>query len=275
LVSANTSQAEAIARINLVLSREQSKQAKGILGLTLKLLQLGREANIQAENAAFDRWFFIPWFILAVLNLGFKRVVIKAKAGFTYTYQNQDYDLPELWALLSEQDFKPHRRNGQTCWLASLIVQLKGVGLVKLVFVRQPMRRRQGMLESVLMCTDVDYPDQQVLRVYLLRWRIEVCYREVKQNHCLGRFHAQNMETNYGQTLLSLVAYLFETLLRLMVPALAQQTLGWIKNDYLNVIVTLVSTNDPETPEYVIKFPGWLIDQYGLPDWTTFGQQPS
>jgi hypothetical protein len=83
------------------------------------------------------------------------------------------------------------------------------------------------------------------------------------------------METNYGQTLLSLVAYLFETLLRLMVPALAQQTLGWIKNDYLNVIVTLVSTNDPETPEYVIKFPGWLIDQYGLPDWTTFGQQPS
>jgi hypothetical protein len=270
LVPAATREAEAIARISLVLSREQSKQEKGILGLTLKLLELSRKANIQAENAAFDRWFFIPWFIQAVLALGFKRVVIKAKAGFTYTYQGQAYDLPDLWTLISDQDFKPHQRNAQTYWLASLIVDLKDVGPVKLVFVKQPMRRRQGMLKSVLMCTDVDYPDQHVLRVYLLRWRIEVCYREVKQNHCFGQFHAQNMETNYGQSLLSLVAYLFEVLLKLIVPALAQQTLGWIKNDYLNAIVSLMLTDGRQDPDYVIEFPGWLIDDYGLPDWNSF-----
>lgn len=267
LTPTSTSPAEALTRISLVLEREQTRQETGILGLMLKLLKLSRQANIRAENAAFDRWFFVPWFIQAVLALGFKRVVIKAKAGFTYTYQGQSYDLPELWSLLDEQDFKPHAYNGQTYWLASLLVDLKDVGPVKLVFVRQPMRRRQGMLHAVLMCTDPDYPDQSVLRVYRLRWRIEVCYREVKQNHAFGQFHAQTMETNYGQTMLSLVAYLFQMMLKLSVPPLTKQTMGWIKTHYLNAIVRLVPTGDPENPDYVIEFPGWLIDDYGLPVW--------
>ncbi len=270
LVSADTGEVEAMARINLVLSREQARQETGILNLTLNLLKLGRAANLRAENAVFDRWFFVPWFIQAVLKLGFNRVVIKAKAGFSYTYQGQAYDLPDLWNLLHEQDFKPHQRHGQTYWLASRRVDLKGVGSVKLVFVRQPLRRRQGLLASVLMCTDVDYPDPDVLRVYLLRWRIEVFYREVKQNHRFGQFHAQTMETNYGQTLLSSVAYLFEKLLRWLVPTLAQQPPGWVRKNYLNVIVTLVLTGSPENPDYVIEFPGWLLDDYGLPDWDSF-----
>ncbi len=270
LVSADTDEAEAIARISLVLSREQARQETGILTQMLKLLKLGREANIQAENAVFDRWFFVPWFIKAVLNLGFKRVVIKAKAGFTYTYKGQAYDLSELWNLLSEQDFKVHKYKGQTYWLASLIVDLKGVGEVKLVFVRQEMRRRKGMLASVLMCTDVKYPDQKVLRVYLWRWRIEVFYRAVKQNHRFGQFHAQNMETNYGQTLLSSLAYLFENLLRYLTPTLAQQPPGWVREKYLKVIVTLTLVGDPENPDFVIEFPGWLLDDYGLPDWDSF-----
>ena len=169
--------------------------------------------------------------------------------------------------MLDPQAFKPQAYHGQTYWLAALLVDLKDVGRVKLVFVRQPMRRRQGMLQSVLMCTDPDYPDQKVLRVYLLRWRIEVCYREVKQNHAFGQFHAQTMETNYGQTMLSLVAYLFQMMLKLTVPPLAQQTMGWIKTHYLNAIVSLVVSGDPANPDYVIEFPGWLIDDYGLPIW--------
>jgi len=270
LVSADTPETEALARVNLVLSREQARQETGILNLTLNLLKLGQAASIQAENAVFDRWFFVPWFIQAVLKLGFKRVVIKAKAGFSYTDQGQTYDLPDLWGLLQETDFKLHQHHGHSYWLASRVVGLKGVGQVKLVFVRQPMRRRQELLASVLMCTDIDYPDPEVLRVYLLRWRIEVFYREVKQNHRFGQFHSQTMEINYGQTLLSSVAYLFEKLLRWLVPPLAQQPPGWVRKNYLNVIVTLVLAGPPDNPDYVIEFPGWLLDDYGLPVWDSF-----
>ncbi len=36
------------------------------------------------------------------------------------------------------------------------------------------------------------------------------------------------------------------------------------------MIVTLVLTGSPENPDYVIEFPDWLLDDYGLPDWVSF-----
>lgn len=261
---------EAISRISWVLSREQAKQEKGMLNLMLNLLRLSKNAGIRAETATFDRWFFVPWFIIAVLKLGFKRVVIKAKAGFTYVYKGEDHTLESLWGLLKQRDFQVHKRGKITYELASLKVDLKGVGQIKLVFVRQPTRRGNKILSSVLMCTDIAYADKRVLRAYLLRWQIEVCYREVKQNHAFGAFHSQNMSLNYGQTMLSLVAYLFVTLLRLLVPPLDQHTLGWIKHNYLNITVRLVESAQEAVMTYVVEFAGWFLDTYGLPDWDSF-----
>ncbi len=261
---------EAISRISWVLSREQAKQEKGMLNLMLNLLRLGRQAGIRAETATFDRWFFVPWFIMAVMGLGFKRVVIKAKSGFKYVYKGEEYTLDALWGLLKKADFHDHTRGKMTYELASLNVKLKGVGAIKLVFVRQPTRRGNKTLSSVLMCTDTTYAARRVLRAYLLRWQIEVCYREVKQNHAFGAFHSQNMETNYGQTMLSLVAYLFVTLLRLLLPPLRQHTLGWIKDNYLNVTVRLLKNGQGATAVYVVEFAGWFLDTYGLPDWDSF-----
>lgn len=274
LTPATLSPAAALARLTLVLEQEQQQRDSGILQRTLELLRLSRAAGIRAETATFDRWYFVPWFIQAVLRLGFQRVVIKAKAGCKYTCRGQDYDLEQLWSLLVPQDFVPHVRNGRTYQLAALPVQLKGVGAVKLVFVRQPTRRGDKTLDAVLLCTDPGYANPQVLRAYLLRWRIEVCYREVKQEHAFGQFHAQDMATNYGQTMLSLVAYLFVTLTRLLVPALRDRTLGWIKAHYFNAIVRLTVTDDPNAPGPVVEFPGWLLDDYGLPPWEAFVLPP-
>jgi len=96
--------------------------------------------------------------------------------------------------------------------------------------------------------------------------RVRTLYlRAAKQTHRFGQFHSQNMNTNYGKTLLSSVVYLFENLLRFITPTPAQQPPGWIREKYLKVIVTL--TGNPENPDYVIEFPGWLLDDYGLPDW--------
>jgi hypothetical protein len=262
--------ATVINDISLLLAQEEAAAEKGILQQMLELLRLSREAGIRAENAAFDSWFCIPWFILAVLALGFKRVVTKPRNNFNYHYHGQTYKLQELWSLLHNKDFQTHSAGGLTYQLASLIVSVNGLGQVKLIFVRQPARRSSKMLQTVLLCTDTNYPDKKVLRVYRLRWRIEVCYREVKQNHKFGQFHAQNMETNYGQTMLSLVAYLFVSLLRLLLAPLRFRSLGWIKEYYLRAIVRLNNSSSDTQEGYIVEFPGWLIDIYGLPDWDSF-----
>ena len=98
--------AEATSLLSLVLSHTPDGLPSGKLRLMLDLLRLGRQAGIRSQTATFDRWYFVPWFILEVLALGFKRVVIPAKAGFNYTYDGQTYDLPELWELWRPQDFE-------------------------------------------------------------------------------------------------------------------------------------------------------------------------
>lgn len=274
LLPTTTDAATAIGRITEVLSREQQQQATGQLQRMLTLLRLGREAGIRAETATFDRWFFVPHFITAVLALGFKRVVIKAKEGFTYTYAGVEQRLSALWSHVDASAFTPVTHRGHTYCIAALSVQLKDVGWVKLVFVRQRTRGGGAWLESVIMCTDRQAAPAAILRWYLLRWRIEVCYREVKQHHRFGAFHAQTHAINYGQTLLCLVAYLFISLVRLIVPALRERTLGWIRDHYLNAIVRLVIIAGPAGPEYVIELPAWLLDDYGLPRWEAFRLPP-
>jgi hypothetical protein len=271
LLPAGTDATTALGQITQVLSREQQQQATGQLQRMLTLLRLCREAGIRAETATFDRWFFVPHFITAVLALGFKRVVIKAKEGFTYTYAGVEQRLSALWTYVGSSAFTPVTHRGHTYCIAAL----KDVGWVKLVFVRQRTRGGAAWLESVIMCTDRQAAPAAILRWYLLRWRIEVCYREVKQHHRFGAFHAQTHSINYGQTLLCLVAYLFVSLVRLIVPALRERTLGWIRDHYLNALVRLVIIDGPAGPQYVIELPGWLLDDYGLPRWEAFRLPPT
>lgn len=260
--------AKAITLLSLVLSHTPDDMPSGKLGLMLNLLRRGREAGIRSETATFDRWYFVPWFILDVLALGFKRVVIPAKAGFNYTFQGQTYDLPELWDLWRPQDFEALTCRGKPYRLLSRCVGMKDVGVVQMVFIEKLDRRGKAIHRFVLMCTDLHFAPLDVLRAYKLRWYIEVCYRECKQNHGLTQFHARTWEVIYGQILMSFLAYICLSLTRLLTTTLRDRTLGWIKRHYFNSLVTLSSSPDGEI---VIGLSPTLLEIYGLPD---FCSQP-
>jgi len=263
--------AAAVAQLTLALRIAQQETPAGKLHLMMELLGLSRKAGIRAETAVFDRWYLVPWFILAVLKLGFKRVVVPAKAGFNYEYQGQTYDLPELWGLWRPQDFEQVTCRNKSYRLLSRQVKMpalsaanvKDLGRVQLVFVEALNRKGEVVHRFVLMCTDLCFTQLDVLRAYKLRWKIEVCYRECKQNHGFGQFHARTLETIYGQLCMSLLAYICVTLTRLLTKKLKDKTLGWIKDHYFNSLVKLAVL---DTGEIVIEFSGNLLDNYGLPD---------
>jgi len=254
-------QAVAIATLSLVLTQESRPSGK--LRLMLELLQRGRQAGIRSESATFDRWYLVPWFILEVLKLGFKRVVIPAKAGFNYTYQGQSYDLPELWSLWQVQDFEEVSCRNRQYRLLGRKVAMKDLGTVQLVFVEQLSTKGKVVHRFVLMCTDLRFAPLEVLRVYKLRWYIEVCYRECKQNHALGQFHARTWETIYGQILMSFLAYICVSLTRFLNPRLHDKTLGWVKRHYFSSLVSVVLSS---AGGLVIELSAALLDDYGLPD---------
>jgi len=161
--------AEATALLSLVLSHTPDDVPAGKLRLMLDLLRLGRQAGIRSETATFDRWYFVPWFILEVLALGFKRVVIPAKAGFNYTYGGQTYDLPELWELWQPQDFENLTCRRRPYRVLSRQVGMKDIGVVQMVFVEELNRKGEVVHRFVLMCTDLHFAPLDVLRVYKLR----------------------------------------------------------------------------------------------------------
>ncbi len=254
--------ADATSLLSLVLSHAPDGVPSGKLRLMLDLLRMGREAGIRSETATFDRWYFIPWFILEVLALGFKRVVIPAKAGFNYTYDGQTYNLPDLWNLWPPQDFKDVTHRSRSYRLLSRQVSMKDVGVVQMVFVEELNRKGQVVHRFVLMCTDLHFSPFNVLLAYKLRWFIEVCYRECKQNHGLSHFHTRTWETIYGHILLSFLAYICLSLTRLLTTSLRDHTLGWIKRHYFNSLVRLSILPCGET---IIELSPTLLDDYGLP----------
>ena len=256
-------QATAVEHLTLVLQRAQDGPPAGKLHLMLELLGLSRAADIRAETAVFDRWYLVPWFIQEVLALGFKRVVVPAKKNFNYHYRGHDYKLADLWELWAPQDFADETWRGRDYRLVARPVQVKGLGQVQLVFVEVLNDQGTVTRRVVLLCTDRRWAPLQVFKAYKLRWKIEVCYRECKQNHGFGQFHARTFETIYGQLVLSLLAYLCVSLTRLLIKPLQDQTLGWVKDHYFNSLVNLVVL---ETGETAIELSGYLLDNYGLPD---------
>jgi len=259
---------EALERVTRVLVRDLETTDESRLDLMVDLVDRSVQAGIQAETGVFDRGYFSIRFILQVLKVGLKRVIIPAKKGVHYSVADTVYDLPDLWSLLTDSDFQTVVNEHRSYQIACLQATLGDLGPVQLVFVRQLSRRQthhQKILRSfVLVCTDVQFAPAAVLQAYLLRWRIEVGYREVKQNHAFGRTLSAELEEVYGQMVLSFLAYTCLSVTRLLTARLHDKTLGWIKREYFNARVEFQIAADGAL---TILFPPWLLDSFGLPDY--------
>lgn len=256
--------AEAIALVSRALEHDQERE-DGCLDLMVKLVEESLRAGIRAETGVFDRGYMAPRFIRDVLAAGLRRVIIPAKKGFNYIVAGITYALGDLWALLEEDDFQPVVEGARHYQVASRQANINGLGDVQLVFVRQLSCRDSHVLRSfVLVCTDVQFAPTTALRAYLLRWTIEVGYREVKQNHAFGRTLSTELGVVYGQLVLSFLAYACLSITRLLTAKLRNETLGWIKRDYFNAIVEVQTTDNGEM---TVLFPPWLLDSYGLPEY--------
>jgi hypothetical protein len=231
------------------------------LQVMLRLLKRARQAEVQAETAVFDRWFYVTGFITQVLALGFARVVTKAKRDIPYTYHRQTYTIDQLWRLIPAQRFRRQCVRGQWVKLAALHVWQEGLGHIKLVLVKELGAHNKILQHYVLMCTDVTFRNDQIYRAYKLRWKIEECYREVKQQHGLELYHARNFNENFGHVTLSFLSYLCLVVTRLLTPKLRDKTLGQVKHLVFDALVELEQGDNG----FIVKFSSRFRREVGLP----------
>jgi hypothetical protein len=226
-----------------------------------RLLKLARQANVQAETAVFDRWFYVAGFITQVLALGFARVVTKTKRDIPYTYHGQIYTSDQLWRLIPAKRFHRQRVRGQGVKLAALHLWQEDLGQIKLVFVKELGSHNKILQRYVLTCTDVTLRNDQVYRAYKLRWKIEKCYREVKQQHGLELYHARDFNANFGHVALSFLSYLCLVVTRLLTPKLRDKTLGQVKHLVFDALVELEQGDNG----FIVRFSSRFRREVGLP----------
>jgi len=249
----------ALALLDSYLSWQQA-EVETKLHQMVELVTKVRACGILAETASFDRWYYVAWFIQAVLAAGYQRVVVPDRADRSYLYQGQQMSGQQIRDTLSPHEFNPAKYRGKKCRLASRLVQHDQLGPVKLVFVEEFNKKDQPPRSYILLCTDPNYPDELVYRAHKLRWKIEVGYREMRQHHGFGAFHGRNWNAIYGHLTFVFLSLLFTITIRRFCKNLADKTLGWVKKNYLNALVEL----EKEAEHLVVRFSQGFLQLFGL-----------
>jgi len=132
-----------------------------------------------AKTLLFDSWFAFPKVIKQVVSEYPLHVIcmLKNMHRVYYTYEGKKYTLGQVYK-------KIRKKRGRAKILASVIV---GLGLddkgneiqARIVFVRDRSRSKKWL---ALLSTNVDLPEEEVVRLYGKRWDIE-CFFKVSKSH--------------------------------------------------------------------------------------------
>lgn len=230
---------ERVARILDFFEREGEPEASK-LHLGVKLIRRAKEeAQIKAPTVAADSWFFVVWFVQALLKIpGIKRVVSKLKVNQQVFFRGQWLEADQLWNTPGLQ-FRHERKKGFK-W-ASLLVGIEGLGDVRVVLVRELDKTRpwRVIAQYIVVCSDPAWSPLKAVAAYKLRWGIECFYRTAKQRFGMTEFHCEHFAAIYFHMTFVFLAYLMTAVLRQMTPTLLDRTLGEVIDLYLRCLVSV------------------------------------
>ena len=144
----------------------------------LELLEAAMKAGHQAKYVLFDTWFANPHQIVAIKDMGLDTIaMVKKSSRITYEFEGK--------RMNSKQIFKQSKkRRGRSRYLLSVEILVgKDDGAnehpipARLVYVRNRSNRKDWI---ALICTDMDLSEEEIIRIYGMRWDIEVFFKTCK-----------------------------------------------------------------------------------------------
>jgi hypothetical protein len=140
----------------------------------LKLIKNALNVGITADYVLMDTWFTNEPMIKGLRNIGL-HVIGMVKTNYRYRYNGQLMKLAEIRKCL-------HSGNKSDI-LGSLLCETKDGIPVKLVFIRHRNKKSHWL---VLASTDLSLDDKEIVRIYGMRWEIEVFFKASKSLLKLG-----------------------------------------------------------------------------------------
>lgn len=155
--------------------------------------------GFHAKYLLMDSWFMLPATVSALSKHIDVIGMIKKTSKVHYKFNGHWLDVKEIYRQLN-------KRRGRAKILANCLVGLKGGLSAKLVFVRD--RRKQDWL--VLLSTDLEQSNEEIIRIYGKRWDIEVFFKMAKQHLKLTKeMQCRDYDALVAHTTIVFLRYMF------------------------------------------------------------------
>lgn len=140
----------------------------------VELVHSARCSGIAARYVLFDSWFSAPKTILALKKQEHLDTIAMIKKGKTqYLHNGEKLNVKEIYS-------RNRKRRGRSRYLLSVPVTIEKDGEsipAKFVYVRNKGNRKDWL---VIVSTDTELSEEEVIRVYGKRWDIEVFFKACK-----------------------------------------------------------------------------------------------
>ena len=145
-----------------------------------KMVRLAQKAGIPFNYVLFDTWFSTPSQLSELKALGTDVIAMIKKGSTKYTVSDPDtaakrkLDVREIYS-------RNRKRRGRSRYLLSVEATIpdgKGGEMpVRLVYARNRNNRKDWVC---FVSTDMDLDEEEILRIYSMRWNIEIYFKMSK-----------------------------------------------------------------------------------------------
>lgn len=174
----------------------------------VSLLKMLKSAGVKTRHLLFDSWFSSRKLLEELMDMGFRPIcMVKEWKGSYFTYEGKSVTIRQLYAQVKGRLRFAKTEDGR---LGSVLVGLgrdeNGLPrLGRVVFVR---KRGKGRDWLALLNTDVAITDAESVRLYGVRWEIEVFFKVCKSVLKLSKeYQVRSYDALIGQASLVMLRY--------------------------------------------------------------------
>ena len=167
--------------------------------VVLQLIKNALNIGITADYVLMDSWFTNEPMLKELRNIGLHIVGMVKKGNQRYQYNGQLLKLDELRKCL--------RSDSKGDIIGSLCCKTRDGLPVKMVFVRNRNKKSEWL---AIVSTDLSLDDKEIIRIYGMRWEIEVFFKASKSLLKLGsEYQGRSYDMLVAHTTIVFTRYIF------------------------------------------------------------------
>ena len=177
------------------------------IDMAIAMLKRAVKHGFRADYVLCDSWFSSKEFFQTIRGIagGTMHVIAGVRNDKRkYAYQGQLFNANAIIAKLKTEGSE-HRCRQFNIRYFEAVVEYPDVGTAKLFICRYPHQRKWRVFVS----TNAILSLMEMMKIYGIRWTIEVMFRETKQHLQLGRCQSRDFDAQIAHTTITLVLYTF------------------------------------------------------------------